>query len=370
MKNIHIKSLNIETYRGIKNLNLEEFTGINIFTGDNNCGKTSVLELLQASANPASPLSWSQVGRTEKYPNPTRTVFEKIKDLYDISSSELKIAYSKEDSINGKSEVVLKGQIEKIKATYQEYCNEAHIECENGQEYTEAEMIKLHTNIFYNGSLSEEFDVFNVTRFDAFTEDIEKPYKNYTTHYISPTVYQNECPMINEVFNNAQNYKELVEALRIFDENIINIIPTARDYDIPFPTKRSFQILSEKYDKAMPLSVYGDGIKKTLWLVSAVVASKNGVLLIDEFETAIHTSAMDKIFSWILKTCKKLNVQLFMTTHNKEALQKVLALNSEPELKDDITLFTLYRKDGKNIARKLSAERAIEADENFNQELR
>lgn len=59
-----------------------------------------------------------------------------------------------------------------------------------------------------------------------------------------------------------------------------------------------------------------------------------------------------------------------MTTHSKEALQKVLALNSVPELKDDISLFTLYRKDGKNIARKLSAERAIEADENFNQELR
>lgn len=370
MKNIHIKSLNIETYRGIKNLNLEGFTGINIFTGDNNCGKTSVLELLQASANPASPLSWSQLGRTEKYPNPTRTVFEKIKDLYDISSSELKIAYSKEDSINGKSEVVLKGQIEKIKATYQEYCNEAHIKCENEMENTEAEMIKLHTDIFYNGSLSEEFDVFNVTRFDAFTENIEKPYKNYTTHYISPTVYQNECPMINEVFNNAQNYKELVEALRIFDENIISITPTVRSYDIPFPTKSSFQILSKRYDKAMPLSVYGDGIKKTLWLVSAVVASKNGVLLIDEFETAIHTSAMDKIFSWILKTCKKLNVQVFLTTHSKEALQKVLALNSEPELKSDITLFTLYRKDEKNIARKLSAERAIEADENFNQELR
>ncbi len=90
----------------------------------------------------------------------------------------------------------------------------------------------------------------------------------------------------------------------------------------------------------------------------------------NEFETAIHTSAMTKISSWILKTCKRLNVQLFMTTHSKEALQKVLALDSESELKGDITLFTLYQKDGRNVARRLSAEKAIEADENFGLELR
>ena len=79
---------------------------------------------------------------------------------------------------------------------------------------------------------------------------------------------------------------------------------------------------------------------------------------------------MADVLYWVVNTCKKLNVQLFMTTHSKEALQKVLALNSEPELKDDISLYTLYRKEGKNIARRLSAERAIEADENFGLELR
>ena len=45
-------------------------------------------------------------------------------------------------------------------------------------------------------------------------------------------------------------------------------------------------------------------------------------------------------------------------------------MNSEPELKNEITLYTLYKIDGKNIARRLSAERAIEADKNFGQELR
>ena len=41
---IHVSELNIETYRGIKALKLENFASVNIITGDNNCGKTSVLE--------------------------------------------------------------------------------------------------------------------------------------------------------------------------------------------------------------------------------------------------------------------------------------------------------------------------------------
>lgn len=45
---VYISELDIETYRGIKNLKMENLAPINIITGDNNSGKTSVLELLQS----------------------------------------------------------------------------------------------------------------------------------------------------------------------------------------------------------------------------------------------------------------------------------------------------------------------------------
>ncbi|WP_296846927.1 AAA family ATPase [Treponema sp.] len=370
MNNIHIKSLNIETFRGIQNLKLDSFSGINIFTGDNNSGKTSVLEVLQTSGDPHSPIVWARLGRNEKFPNPTRTIFESIKDLYSVSENDLRIAYSKEDDKNGSLLIELKGSISKKKTIKREYCKIAHIECEKGEEYSEAELINLHTDFFCNGKLADSFDVYNVTRFDVFAENTEKPYKKYITHYISPSVYDEECPVIAEIFSDNDGHKELIDVLRLFDDDILDIVPTVRDYAIPFPMKDSYQIRSKKYGRLMPLTVYGDGLKKALWLVTSVLATKNGVLLIDEFETAIHTSVMDKLFTWIFKACKKYNVQLFLTTHSKEALQKVLALNSDPYLKDEITLYTLYKIDGKNLARRLSAERAIEADENFGQELR
>ena len=43
----YLKKLYIDRYRGIKNLKVEELKSVNLVVGDNNCGKTSVLEAMQ-----------------------------------------------------------------------------------------------------------------------------------------------------------------------------------------------------------------------------------------------------------------------------------------------------------------------------------
>ena len=43
----YMKSIQIDGYRGIKKLKINELRQINLVVGDNNCGKTSVLEALQ-----------------------------------------------------------------------------------------------------------------------------------------------------------------------------------------------------------------------------------------------------------------------------------------------------------------------------------
>lgn len=40
---IHLNEFNIEHFRGINHLELKDLNDINIITGDNNSGKTSVL---------------------------------------------------------------------------------------------------------------------------------------------------------------------------------------------------------------------------------------------------------------------------------------------------------------------------------------
>ena len=56
--------------------------------------------------------------------------------------------------------------------------------------------------------------------------------------------------------------------------------------------------------------------------------AKDGVLLIDEIETAIHFSALGKVYKWLVESCERLNVQLIATTHSLEALDAILTAHN------------------------------------------
>jgi AAA15 family ATPase/GTPase len=74
----------------------------------------------------------------------------------------------------------------------------------------------------------------------------------------------------------------------------------------------------------VPLTAEGDGIRRFLTLASAIVAARNGVLLVDEIETALHATILSDAFQTLAALCKKHNVQVFATTHSLEALDAML----------------------------------------------
>lgn len=366
MNNVHISALHIETYRGIKNLNLEDFTGVNILTGNNNCGKTSVLELLNTLIDPTQAQIWQSLIRRPFGLGRNISFYEGFIDLFDkASNEEPKIRYSIIDSEHKEHDVSAFYEIKQESVATSTANQKAKVKFSTEEKRIIAN--RLYLSFFYNGQFK---NIYKIYEFQDTPDFLLEGENNSAFHktivYVSPTAHSKNTVFLDEVLNNSELYPEMLKVLRDFDPDIISI----NQYSSPVSSNEYCGILTKKFKNALPLNMYGDGMKKVILLMSAVVVARGGVLLIDEFETAIHTSAMTDIFSWILKTCKKLDVQLFMTTHSKEALQKVLALNSEPELKDDITLYTLYKKGEKNISRRLSAERAIEADENFNQELR
>lgn len=366
MENIHINSLNIETYRGIKNLKLDRFTGVNILTGNNNSGKTSVLELLKTLIDPTRAEVWQSLIRRPFGASRNISYYEGFIDLFDKSSNEEpKIKYCITDADKKDHNVAVSYEIkaESISTRTANQLSKKRFSTEEKRIIAN----RLYLTFVYNSQFSNNYQIYEFQDSFDFLLDGEKNslfHKNIV--YVSPTEHAKNYVYLDEILNDSELYPELLAILQDFDPDIISI----NQYASQNSTNEYCGILTKKFKNALPLNMYGDGMKKVILLMSAVVVAKGGVLLIDEFETAIHTSIMSEIYSWILTTCKKLGVQLFMTTHSKEALQKVLALNSESELKDDITLYTLYKKDGKNIARRLSAERAIEADKNFDQELR
>ena len=117
----------------------------------------------------------------------------------------------------------------------------------------------------------------------------------------------------------------------------------------------------------LPLDAFGDGIRRILVIAFAITFARNGVLLIDELETAIHFSALGRAFHWIVRACASNNVQLFTTTHSLEAIDALLAADDAPK-REDIVGYRLdasgqvvtTRRYGEDLLRRLRTERGLE----------
>ena len=97
---IYIKSLAIKSFRGISSLQLNELSPINILTGDNNSGKTSVLEVLQSYSNPENFRIWGTVLRkniNRAFPLSSYSYYEGIYDLFDVNKENKCIEYTVEE---------------------------------------------------------------------------------------------------------------------------------------------------------------------------------------------------------------------------------------------------------------------------------
>lgn len=125
----------------------------------------------------------------------------------------------------------------------------------------------------------------------------------------------------------------------------------------------------------MPLSSYGDGIKKVLSIASGIARAVNGVLLIDEVETAIHSRYFEDIFRFIASACRKFGVQVFITSHSIEAIDGFLSImdyEKTTEQEDPISVVTLKKDWSSSLsyARVLSGRHVYQNREQFGFEVR
>ena len=372
---IHITELNIETYRGIRSLKLNNLVPINIITGDNNCGKTSVLEVLRSIENPSDFRLWRTLIRRNS--NDIReglSYFEGFCDLFDIDQMDKLIKYDVKYK-DKKYEVVINAEVseeELLEDEYLKIIGYTHFQriapSKDGIQDYIVNPQKILLNIAVNGEKMSENSVYEGQfRFKPDLRNIDSNANQDKIVYITPEKHTTGDVYLNAVLNNSDMYEQMLAVLKEYDEDIISI-----NYDnssVEGTTSRGiYKILTKSHKKALPLNVYGDGMKKAVLLMSAAIAAKDGVLLIDEFETAIHASAMDRTFAWIIEMCMKLNVQVFMTSHSKEAIDKLLKCS--PQYTDMIAVYTLNKRENKTVVRRLDGHKAIEVQDNMGLELR
>lgn len=69
-----------------------------------------------------------------------------------------------------------------------------------------------------------------------------------------------------------------------------------------------------------PLKNFGEGTNRLLMIALALVSAKGNILLIDEIDLGLHYTVQEKLWEIIFQFAKEWNIQVFATTHSYDCL--------------------------------------------------
>lgn len=341
----HIEKLVIDHFRGLRSLELYDFGRINLLVGPNNSGKTSLLEALAVLCRPLDALEWLDTATRREASYGASRRFQTLRWLFPQAA-----AHDPKSLYQGHIQIAAEGvfPVQSMTATYQEvrgipdetvlsrikrrYANlpggepeifqGAELEIEVRVKPSPSVQVTLFQDELLEQSLRKKFsfwegDVF-VTR-----EKTSKPYLKVTT--VTPTSHRGETTQARRftdiVFKQEGDF--LLDLMRIFDPAIHNI-----QILTPDPMTSGLFVTHQNLG-VVPLSLFGDGLRRVVMIALALSSVRGGILLIDEIETAIHISVLKEVFSWLQQACNRYNVQLFATTHSLEALDALLETQAQ-----------------------------------------
>ena len=100
-----------------------------------------------------------------------------------------------------------------------------------------------------------------------------------------------------------------------------------------------------------PIGTYGDGMRRLLAIVLALVGSEDGVLLIDEIDTGFHWTIMEDMWRLVVEAARQSNVQVFATTHNYDCVRALGSLaESHPGLAKQVSIQKIHASLGHAVS--------------------
>ncbi len=332
----HFKSIYIEKYKFFKKFRLEKFNKINIIAGFNNAGKTSLLEAiyLLTQRNDISS-HFNLIRQKNKITTLTPTLLNALfQDKIDIQgefdNSTVSVEMLKYDdaSIDKQDDYI---------ASYK--LNSS----------VDGESVNNTVHTFMHERMRRNADQVSHLCSSSFKSpyfyDIDELLKDY-----------NKSLGANLISKKIQNNEGIRSAISLVVDFLNEIEPTIKDvrFTEDMDLKRFIVESSFDIDRNFDLTSYGEGIQRIFYIALSFAACRNGVLFIDEFETAIHYSLLLQFTRFTQELSERFNVQLFLTSHSGECISAFLENGYKNE---DITGFQLSKKDGKVQVKSAEGER-------------
>ena len=363
-----LEKLYVDSFRGIKDLYLERLLPVNLIVGNNNSGKTSVLEAIEFLRFYNSGLvNVLQIARQRDYQfamEYSNSIYENVMCMFpqDVPIKKIELSgVCKGEPFS----YVFHGENKRMFYNPAENARGAR---NRKQSVVQGEM---EVDGFEGGILTSFGKEVKQTPV-KFHRHVQMSDYSYVEAQGIPIRYVGAFAhlrgdVISEIVRNDVYKKICVRMLQLFDEEIIDVMTLPSDIGSHFVSYLKHARLGN-----MPLSTYGDGVKRALVLANEIAKARGGILLIDEIETSIHKQYYDDVFRFVIKACLQYDVQLFVTTHSLEAVDGILKTQDydKNQSNEMINVITLRRDGEKTLSRFMNGYDAYKNREEFGFEVR
>ncbi|WQS41891.1 ATP/GTP-binding protein [Helicobacter pylori] len=349
-----IQSVRIKNFKTFKDTQIDGFTKLNIITGQNNAGKSNLLEAL-----------YYLVGKSM---HPCTNVLE----IYDNIRKEPLTSESKNLMFYG-LDTEKKIQITTTLDNNQTLDLQIKFIASENQKVIESQIIptaeqtqmpsQLNFTLKKNNEeiYNDHLNIAKVPNFPPIPNQsgYNRQFKNFEPNQLqkllpfesaviipSDVAYRQAhmIQAVSKICSNNQLEEELNKHLNQFDNNI---------QSISFNTNNQLKLKVKNIKEKVPLSVFGDGLKKYLYIVSAFMADNAKTIYIDEVENGLHFSRMKLLLRCVIdfiNNNKDGNLQVFMTTHNQEFIEILDQVIREKDFAHQTKLFCLEQYNGSIVA--------------------
>jgi len=331
-----LTSLHIENFRGFKTLELGSLQRVNIIVGQNNTGKTGLLEALGL-------LLWEPPSGRGNLPN----LFRSAGGDQDENFWKW-LVHNKDTNFRAEIKALFSNSPEFALWLAMEPQPEAMIAPNQPRRDTRVAPLVVRKS----GNLGP-LALYIKPRFGAGQTEAACRVRVFSTHPRNPkedavdynrVVLRRKKKDVEELLKKIEPKLEAIESLQTGSEPLLYA-------DVG---------LSEM----LPVTQMGQGFNRLLDIYSELVAAEAKVLLIDEIENGLHYSALSTIWGGLFHASREVGVQIFATTHSLECIRAAHEAMSQ-QRSYDLAVIQLFRLpegikgrvlDGKHIEAAMAGE--------------
>lgn len=323
---LKIESITLERFRVFRELTIHGLGRVNLITGKNNTGKSSVLEGLRLLANDATPDVIYDILRyreenieeaeEERHPADLDNLFQ-VSGLFHgfplLSEDPDPIAISTTSGKSSPMNMTIRldwlseqpdsdGEYRLLPLGKSDPDGIAALIVET-QDITKAHRLDRFGR-YLHPMHRARFESSNGTRMSCI---FVSPYSGESTGALGP---------LWDKIALSDREKDVVEGLRIIDPQIsaVSMVGSTR-------RKPTAIVRTDNIARPIPLRSFGDGLNRLFGIILSLVNARGGLLLVDEFENGLHHTVQLDVWRTIFRLAQALDIQVFATSHSWDAVE-------------------------------------------------